>query len=182
MAVARTPPTPPNMTTTRVSPALIPGANGGETAVADALGAPLPVDLAQDGSTLFRWNTNVAQAPNPPNTGMLPAQPWALGTYKWTIRATNDWLQVSNDLTLTITLLEAASGLAGDYNADGKVEAADYVVWRKYPGTTAALPNDPHGGTIGALQFNTWRAHFGQTAGTGASANATVPEPVTAIL
>jgi hypothetical protein len=109
IAAGTNPATPPTMTTTRVTPALLPGANGGETAVTDALGAALPVDLAQDGSTLFRWNTNVAQAPNPPNTGMLPAQPWALGTYSWTIRATNDWLQVSNDLTLTITLVPEPS-------------------------------------------------------------------------
>jgi hypothetical protein len=46
------------------------------------------------------------------------------------------------------------------------------------------LPNDPHGGTIGANQFNTWRANFGKTAGGGsaAKANATVPEPATLAL
>jgi hypothetical protein len=112
IAAGTNPATPPTATTIRVTPALLPGANGGETQVADALGGALPIDLAQDGSTLFRWNTNVAQA-GPPN--MLPAQPWALGTYSWTIRATNDWLQVSNDLTLTIRLVPepAAAALAG---------------------------------------------------------------------
>ena len=70
----------------------------------------------------------------------------------------------------------------GDYNNDGTVDAADYVVWRKNEGTTNALPNDPHGGTIGPLQFDTWRAHFGQTAGSGALPNTTVPEPASALL
>jgi formylglycine-generating enzyme required for sulfatase activity len=58
----------------------------------------------------------------------------------------------------------------GDYNDDGTVDAADYVVWRKTDGT-------PEG-------FATWRAHFGQTTGTGsaASANATVPEPATLVM
>jgi hypothetical protein len=75
-------------------------------------------------------------------------------------------------------------GVDGDYNDDGKVDAADYVVWRKNEGTMNVLPNDPHGGTIGALQFNTWRANFGNMAGSGTgldSSNASVPEPAMAL-
>jgi hypothetical protein len=74
----------------------------------------------------------------------------------------------------------ASAGVPGDYNDDGAVNAADYVVWRKYSGTTTMLPNDPHGGTIGALQFNTWRANFG--AGGGSGAASAVPEPSTMLL
>jgi autotransporter-associated beta strand protein len=61
-------------------------------------------------------------------------------------------------------------GLAGDFNNNGTVDAADYTVWRKGLGTTYTQ-ND----------FNVWRANFGQTAGIGAlgGANATVPEPTT---
>jgi hypothetical protein len=70
----------------------------------------------------------------------------------------------------------AAPGINGDYNDNGAVDAADYVIWRKHQGTTTTLPNDPHGGTIGAAQYNTWRANFGM--GGGAAANgAPVPEP-----
>ena len=60
--------------------------------------------------------------------------------------------------------------LPGDYSRDGSVDAADYVVWRK----TGGSQDD----------YNIWRAHFGQTAGsgTGASANAAVPEPATLVL
>jgi hypothetical protein len=63
------------------------------------------------------------------------------------------------------------SALASDYNADGTVDAADYVVWRKNPG------GSPDG-------YNTWRANFGQPSGSGsvASANATVPEPTTVVV
>ena len=59
-------------------------------------------------------------------------------------------------------------GLPGDFNFNGVVDAADYVVWRKGLGTTYTQ-ND----------YNVWRAHFGQTAGSGAGAlaNAAVPEP-----
>jgi hypothetical protein len=75
-------------------------------------------------------------------------------------------------------------GLPGDYNANGTVDAADYVVWRKNQGTTNTLPNDPIGGTIGAAQYDQWRAHFGQPAGSGSDvgANASVPEPATLTL
>src|SRR3954452_23225885 len=38
-------------------------------------------------------------------------------------------------------------------------------------------PNDATGGTIGTTQYNTWRAHFGQPAGSGAGAIATAPVP-----
>jgi autotransporter-associated beta strand protein len=61
----------------------------------------------------------------------------------------------------------------GDYNQNGIVDAADYVVWRKGLGTTYTLDH-----------YNTWRVNFGQTAGSGsgASANAAVPEPSSASL
>ncbi len=49
-------------------------------------------------------------------------------------------------------------GLSGDYNHDGVVDAADYVVWRQGLGTTYT-PGD----------YNLWRAHFGQSAGSGVS-------------
>jgi hypothetical protein len=69
--------------------------------------------------------------------------------------------------------LLVVQALAGDFNGNGNVDAADYVVWRKGLGTTYTQ-ND----------YNVWRAHFGQTSGSGAgaSANATVPEPATLLL
>jgi hypothetical protein len=58
----------------------------------------------------------------------------------------------------------------GDYNRNGLVDAADYVVWRKNGGTPE--------------EYNTWRAHFGQPSGNGAAepALAGVPEPAFMIL
>ena len=63
--------------------------------------------------------------------------------------------------------------LAGDFNLDGKVDAADYVVWRKNVNNVYTTAD-----------FNLWRAHHGQTAGSGSgafdsNATATVPEPTT---
>jgi hypothetical protein len=73
----------------------------------------------------------------------------------------------------------SAISAPGDYNSNGFVDAADYAVWRKNVGTTTPLPNDPTGGTIGTTQYNTWRANFGKTGGSGTSL-LSVPEPITA--
>jgi hypothetical protein len=69
--------------------------------------------------------------------------------------------------------------LPGDYNNDGKVDAADYVVWRKNEGTATPLPNDPFGGTIGIGQYELWRNNLGAMAGSGAGSGlgGAVPEP-----
>lgn len=63
-----------------------------------------------------------------------------------------------------------AVALAGDFNFNGVVDAADYPVWRKANGTQAS--------------FDIWRAHFGQNAGSGSEAitGAIVPEPATLVL
>jgi hypothetical protein len=71
-----------------------------------------------------------------------------------------------DNVTLDATPL--AVGLSGDFNSDGRVDAADYVAWRH--------------GTALLADYNAWRANFGATA-TGAafaqgSGNvAGVPEP-----
>jgi hypothetical protein len=94
---------------------------------------------------------------------------------------------VTYDLVTELQFTAGAAQIAdppGDYNDDGAVDAADYVTWRKNEDTVNSLPNDPNGGTIDAAQFDTWRTYFGHTAGsgTGASANAAVPEPATFLL
>jgi hypothetical protein len=45
-------------------------------------------------------------------------------------------------------------GIPGDYNDNGTVDAADYVVWRNSDGTQPG--------------YNTWRTNFGRTAASGA--------------
>jgi len=79
------------------------------------------------------------------------------------------------DMALYADMGYPLAQVPGDYNNDGTVNAADYVVWRKGLGTTYTPAN-----------YNVWRAHFGQTAGSGSgatgSASAAVPEPASATL
>jgi hypothetical protein len=74
-----------------------------------------------------------------------------------------------------------APGVPGDYNGNGVVDAADYVVWRK----GGPLQNEVV--TIGSVtpeDYTAWRARFGKTSGSGSSlaAQAAVPEPTTGLL
>jgi hypothetical protein len=71
--------------------------------------------------------------------------------------------------------------LDGDFNNDGKVDAADYIVWRKNTANNA-LPNDNGVGTQ-AERYALWTASFGTMAGSGGGqSNAAVPEPSACVL
>ena len=72
------------------------------------------------------------------------------------------------------------TGLLGDYNNDGKVDAADYVKWRKNT-TNSALPND-NGLTTQPARFNLWRSNFGDMLGSGSDGSQAVPEPGSCLL
>lgn len=74
--------------------------------------------------------------------------------------------------------LLAVSGIDGDYSNNGVVDAADYVLWRMHVGADeGTLLNDADGGQIGTDQYNTWKANFGITLGSGSLSGALVPEP-----
>ncbi|MEX2309418.1 MAG: LamG domain-containing protein [Pirellulales bacterium] len=73
--------------------------------------------------------------------------------------------------------------LPGDFNNDGTVDAADYVLWRKAEGGTTALPNDNGLGTpITSAHYDLWVANYGGPGSGGGSSNAAVPEPTAALL
>jgi hypothetical protein len=79
--------------------------------------------------------------------------------------------------------LSDGSGLAGDYNGDGFVDAADYTVWRNHlnePDETN-LNNNGDGGGVGPSDYDLWKSQYGQgtPAGGGGLAASVVPEPTT---
>jgi hypothetical protein len=60
-------------------------------------------------------------------------------------------------------------GIPGDHNNDGKVDTADYVVWRK-------------SNINGQQGYNDWRTNYGRTSGSGSALGSAVPEPASALL
>jgi hypothetical protein len=58
------------------------------------------------------------------------------------------------------TIRSAAGGQTGDFNNNGVVDAADYVLWRD----GGTLQNDPTPG-VQAADYAVWRANFGKTGG-----------------
>ncbi|HEX5472201.1 MAG TPA: hypothetical protein VFW73_09955 [Lacipirellulaceae bacterium] len=88
----------------------------------------------------------------------------------------------------------SATGNGGDYNGDGVVDAADYVIWRRNSGTSGTpgtVPGDGTGsdlsgtpdGVVDQSDYDFWRSKFGTTVGSGSSlSSASVPEPSLAIL
>jgi hypothetical protein len=81
----------------------------------------------------------------------------------------------TQNLVLDARVEFITGNLQGDYNADGRVDAADYVVWRQDP---AAHGGNPQG-------YNTWRQNFGSGPGSGSALGAgaaAVPEPASAVL
>lgn len=78
----------------------------------------------------------------------------------------------------------ASIGVAGDYNHNGVVDAADYVIWRDSVGTSGSgLAADGNGdGMVNQLDYDVWRQHYGQTSGSGAGQSSNVPESPSAVL
>ncbi len=86
-------------------------------------------------------------------------------------------------LNLSASLTAAAlddlfTVLAGDYNGDGQVDAADYTVWRNSLGSQTELAADGDGsGEVDEADYGVWRSNFGQTRGGTSAVASTVPEP-----
>jgi hypothetical protein len=71
--------------------------------------------------------------------------------------------------------------LIGDFNRDGVVDAADYVVWRNAsPGDT--LPNDDTPGIVDASDYNDWRSNFGKSGLASAASLGVSPVPEPALM
>jgi hypothetical protein len=68
--------------------------------------------------------------------------------------------------------------LMGDYNGDGQVNAADYIVYRNNQGLVTNLFNglaDPDSGEIDLEDYDYWASNFGNMSGGGSAT--VVPEP-----
>jgi hypothetical protein len=112
-------------------------------------------------------------------------------TYNWKISYTGNitWADPNASTVASITGTGGADvvligdssvivpqGTPGDFNNDGKVDAADYPIWRKNS-ANGSLPHD-NGLTTQADRYTLWRANFGKPPGAGSGLGASsVPEP-----
>jgi hypothetical protein len=88
----------------------------------------------------------------------------------------------TDGLTDLAFVLQSAAAQHGDFNTDGKVDAADYTTWRKNDLANSSLPND-NGLTTQSDRYALWRANFGLPAtGSSALGEFTVPEPTLGVL
>jgi len=96
------------------------------------------------------------------------------------------WNLIQRRGTITLEILSAL--LIGDYNDDGMVDAADYIIWRKNLGANITLPNEDPNQTQGWVtieDYAVWKAHYGDSnlgSGGGGLTTSTVPEPATLLM
>jgi hypothetical protein len=96
-------------------------------------------------------------------------------TFEGDTMATVNYDYVNGDIFLSNFVSTEPPGISGDYNDDGIVDAADYVVWRKFNGTLTTLPNDETSGSVLPVDYDVWREHFGE--GNLGSSSTAAPEP-----
>jgi hypothetical protein len=91
--------------------------------------------------------------------------------------------QSSHPLTVyidNVRFVPPADGVPGDYNENGSVDAADYVLWRNGGPLTNEVA-DP--GTVSPGDYSEWRARFGNSSAAASSlGTAAVPEPSAMVL
>jgi len=122
-------------------------------ALTNSAGDDMTTDATSNSHTLQSFllrQTNISNNQIPPSV-----------TYD-DLRVGTNWADVTPPLP----------GIPGDFNGNGTVDASDYVIWRE----GGPLVNEVTApGTVNGDDYNDWRARFGNTSGSGASA--AVPEP-----
>lgn len=119
------------------------------------------------------------------NTAAIP-----LGTIYSTGANTHDvqFTYYTSDNVAHLGFVEYVAAVLPDFNGNGVVDAADYVVWRNNNGLTGGATlsqGDANGdGNVNSADYSLWRASFGLTAGSGSGslAAAGVPEPSCGVL
>jgi len=120
-----------------------------------------------DGSTvtsLFYWGTVHNQTFQCPDSSLTGLNSLGQVAFAYSLASGESGIAIWTD-----------TGLPGDYNQDGRVNAADYTVWRNNLGSLTALPNDDTAG-VGPDDYDRWKALFGETGGSSSGASV-VPEP-----
>ncbi|MEX2308755.1 MAG: lysyl oxidase family protein [Pirellulales bacterium] len=91
-------------------------------------------------------------------------------TYYVNVYGFGDDINPAYEMTITGPPLP----LQGDYNSDGSVDAADYVIWRKTLNSNVTPHTGADGDGDGAVDqddYGVWTANFGDTATTGSGSS-----------
>lgn len=105
----------------------------------------------------------------------------SLGLKSGSIEITTSSKSAANSLiTIPISFEVIGDGLAGDFNSDGSVDAADYTIWRdNLGGSVLALNGNGNGdGNVDSLDYDLWVTNYGS----GSSSAISVPEPAGILL
>jgi hypothetical protein len=146
-------------------------------AASAVIGTPLTLDLNEAGQTNdANWRQFMLEGTSPAGTANVRVSVAGLGMINSGINPQSAFF---DDLSLDLAVV----GVPGDYNANGTVDAADYVLWRD----GGPLQNEVvTPGTTGPEDYEAWRARFGNTAGSGSgnllASAAAVPEPASLVL
>ena len=165
-------------------------ANGLPVVVLDGMGTP---EKADDEITNFTGFQTASPGSAPANHELT----FDIAGNAYTTHSSAELLQVfspggnttaittSSGMFSIVPFVPPVGGVTGDYNDDGKVDAADFVVWRKFFGTNTQLENEGDGVTPGMVtteDYDVWVKNFGNAAAPGLGFGAAVPEPATMAL
>ena len=178
-------------TTQRARTGFVPPAAGGDFRMAInadngnlVAGAAFPTDLefdttyravisfnAQNASSQLWVDPTTALSTNVSHTGVAGSIGTVINRIILRQANSNNGTQLIDNVIVATTFEEALGIQAepnGDFNGDGTVDAADYVVWRKTIGTPA--------------DYDLWKMTFGEIVGGGLSSGTAVPEPAAWLL
>ncbi len=127
------------------------------------------------------WNTAATLASGTFNANLTPAFGTGHNGQVFTSVGTSNAVGFVAFATISTIIRTnfTPGGLPGDYNQDGAVNAADYIIWRK--GLPAADGNNDS--IVNELDYDIWHTNFGTSApGSGSGQAGTVPEPAAGLI
>jgi endo-1,4-beta-xylanase len=130
-----------------------------------------------DGNTANGWNMQLTTTVGPDGTINFNG---FYGDYEISVGGKTYDLALTKGVTNYV--LGDPTVLLGDYNGDGRVDAADYSVWRNHLNTTFDLHGNGNeegssAGRVDQADYQLWKANFGNASGSGSAVGAGLPEP-----
>ena len=142
------------------------------------IGTPISLDLREEQTNGGGWLEHTLMGVAPAGT----AKAQVSGVVTGLVVGTGGGLSAfMDDFSLTL----ASAGLAGDFNSDGVVDAADYTVWRDNLGAGDESSLNGNGNGINGVDnddYALWRSNFGDVASESVLASNAAPEPSAVLL